>query len=379
MILWANARVRVKRGAIIHIFRNIPGQGKISAVVGQEVKPSDILGRAEISGGFRKLNLSRELGVDPSQVKKYLNRSIGQTIYRGELLAFKKGGMWGGKKIITAPTDGILDSLDPGDGHLTIRFLPHNLDLPAAVFGIIDFISEDKRKISIRCEATRILGIFGSGKIREGILKVISRSDLINTDQILPQYVEHIVVAGSLVYKDAILSSISKGVNGIITGGINAKDYRAMAGGRITFPRKMGSDIGLGVLVTEGFGSLPIGRDVFEVLEQHSGRFAILDGNGGVLDLPSFENSSMDRVRKVVLPAVSNVVLGREEIENMELKVGQAVRVIASPFMGEEGNLVSIDKTPSVLPSGIKTYQINIETKARIIRVPYSNIEITAR
>ena len=376
MIMWANSRVRIKKEVITHIFRNIPGQGKISAAVGQEVKPSDILGRAEISSGFRIINLAEDLGVSPQQVKKYLNRSLGQIIYRGELLAFKKGGMLGGKKIITAPTDGILDSLDSDNGHLTIRFLPHSLDLPAAVFGIIDVIREDQRRISIRCEVTQIIGIFGSGKVREGILKIISRSDLINTNQILPQYVEHIVVAGSLVYKDAILSSISKGVNGIITGGINAKDYRAMAGGRITFPRKMGSDIGLGVLVTEGFGSLPIARDVFEVLQQQNGRFALLDGNSGVLNLPSFESSSMDKVRRVSLPEISNVVIGQEEIAAMELKAGQVVRVIASPFMGEEGNLVSIDKTRSILPSGIKTYLINIQTKVRTIRVPYSNIEI---
>lgn len=375
-MLWANSRVRIKKEVITHIFRNIPGQGKISAAVGQEVEPSDILGRAEISGGFRKINLAEELGVSPRDVPKYLNRSLGQIIYRGELLAFKKGGILGGKKIITAPTDGILDSLDSDSGHLTIRFLPHKLDLPAAVFGIIDAISEDKRKISIRCAVTQIFGIFGSGKMREGILKILSRADLINTNQILPQYVERIVVSGSLVYKDAILSSISKGVNGIITGGINAKDYRAMAGGRITFPRKMGSDIGLGVLVTEGFGSLPIARDVFEVLRQYDGRFALIDGNSGVLSLPSFESSSMDKVRRVSLPQISNLVIGQEEIKALELKVGQLVRVIAVPFMGEEGSLIKIDQSPSKMPSGIKTYLVNIKTKIRIIRVPYSNVEI---
>lgn len=376
MILKANARVRIKKEVVTHIFRDIPGQGNISAAVGQEVKPSDILGRAEISGGYRKINLAQDLGVSPRDVNKYLNRLLGQTIYRGELLAFKKGGMLGGKKIVTSPTDGILDSLDNETGHLTIRFLPHILELPAAVFGVIDAVSKEKRKISIRCEVTQILGIFGSGKVREGILKILSRSDLINTNQILPQYVEHIVVAGSLVYKDAILSSISKGVHGIITGGINAKDYQAMAGGKIIFPRKMGSDIGLGVLVTEGFGSLPIGRDIFEVLQQYDGRFALLDGNSGILSLPSFESSSMDKIRKVSLPSLSNIVMGREEIEVLELKTGQFVRVIASPFMGEEGDLVAIDKTPSILPSGIKTYLVNIKTKSRVIRIPYSNIEI---
>lgn len=376
MILWANSRMRIKKGVVTHIFRNIPGQGKILASIGQDVKPSDVLGRASVSGGFRKIDLARELKVEPGQVKNHLNRQLGQIIYKGELLAFSKGGLLGGKKIITAPTDGILESLDSATGELTIRFLPHNTDLPAAVFGIVDAISSLPRRVSIRCEVTQVLGIFGSGKVREGILKILSRADLINTNQILPQYAEQIVVAGSLIYKDAILSSISKGVNGIITGGINAKDYRAMAGGRIIFPRKMGSDIGLGVLVTEGFGSLPISRDIFEVLKNFSGRFAILDGNSGVLNLPSFENSSMDRVRKVSLPQESNLVIGKDEIVARELTKGQVVRVIASPFMGEAGSLESIDQMPTVLPTGIRTYLVNIRTQTRVIRVPYSNIEI---
>lgn len=376
MILWANSRTRIKKGVVTHIFRNILGQGKILVNIGQEVKPSDILGRASVSGGFRKIDLSQQLKVEPGQVKSHLNRELGQIIYKGELLAFSKGGFLGGKKIITAPTDGILESLDSATGELTIRFLPRNMDLPAAVFGVVDAISSSPRRVSIRCEVTQVLGIFGSGKAREGILKILSRADLINTNQILPQYAEQIVVAGSLIYKDAILSSISKGVNGIITGGINAKDYRAMAGGRVIFPRKMGSDIGLGVLVTEGFGSLPIGRDIFEVLKSFSGRFAILDGNSGVLNLPSFENSSMDRVRKVSLPQESNLVIGRDEIVARELKKSQAVRVIASPFMGEAGSLESIDQMPTALPTGIKTYLVNIRTQTRMIRVPYSNIEI---
>lgn len=378
MTLFANQRVRVKKEVVTHIFRSISGGGKITAQVGQEVQPSDILGRSEISGGFREINLSEHLEVSPKEVKKYLRRGIGQTIYRGELLAFKKRGLLSPPKIITSPSDGVLDTLNEKSGELTLKFLPQVLPMPAAVFGIIDAIDQPQKKVVIRCEVTEIWGIFGSGKIREGILKILSRSDLINTDQILPQYAEHIIVAGALIYKDAILSAISKGINGIITGGINAKDYRAMAGGRISFPRKMGSDIGIGALVMEGFGSLPIGWDIFEALKRHSGRFAILNGNSGLLSLPSFEGSSMDQVRRVHLPFESTMVVSQEEVQSRELTKGVQLRVIAPPFMGEQGNLLTWDKTPSVLPSGVRTYLINIKTKTRVIRVPYSNVEVIA-
>lgn len=376
MTLLGNHRVRIKKEVVTHIFRTLAGSGQITAQVGQEVKPADILGRSEIAGGFREIDLVELLGVKPQEVKKYLRRALSQKIYRGELLAFKKKGLFSPPKIITSPSDGVLDTFNEATGQLILKFLPQVVDLPAAVFGVIDAIDADNRRVVIRCQVSEIWGIFGSGKIREGILKILSRADLISTRQILPQYAEHIIVAGSLIYKDAILSAISKGVSGIITGGINAKDYRAMAGGRVIFPRPMGSDIGIGALILEGFGSLPIGWDFFEVLKKYEGRFAILDGNAGVLSLPSFEGSSIDQVKKVSLPPESTKVMAEEEVQSIELTNGLYTRVIAPPFMGEQGVVASLDRSPSLLPSGISTYLVNIKTRTRMIRMPYTNVEI---
>lgn len=111
-----NRRIRIEKDLITRVHRSLAGKGTIKVQVGQEVNPSEIIGESQVSAGFRILNLATELSVSPNEVKKYLQRPIGQKIFRGELLAFKSGGMLQTKKIVTAPTDGILEFLDEKSG-----------------------------------------------------------------------------------------------------------------------------------------------------------------------------------------------------------------------------------------------------------------------
>ncbi len=218
------SRTRVQKDVIVRINRVLPGKGSITVSPNQQVKPSDIIGTANISSGFRILNLASLLEVSGAEVEKYLKRNLGQRIYKGELLAYKAGGIFGGKKTVTAPTDGLLDYLNSKSGEMKMTLLPKKVDLPAGVYGIVEEVDTERGKITIIAQASRIHGMFGSGKLRDGILEFIGKRDnLIVKSMISPRSEGHILVGGSLIYKDALSAGISCGINGIITGGINAK------------------------------------------------------------------------------------------------------------------------------------------------------------
>ncbi len=106
------AGLRVEKDVVTRVLRVLRGKGTLVVNVGQEVTPEEIIGNATVPAGFRILNLSTLLSVSPNQVEKYLNRPLGQKIFKDELLAYKKGWLLAGKKIVTAPTDGILDFLN---------------------------------------------------------------------------------------------------------------------------------------------------------------------------------------------------------------------------------------------------------------------------
>lgn len=374
--------MRVKKDVVVRIHRRLKGKGLLNISEGQEVIPSDIIGTSLISKGFRIIKLAQQLLVAPAEVEKYLKRPLGQRIYQGELLAQRSGGLFGGKKIVTAPTDGVLDFLNPKTGELRMTFLPKKEDLPAAVYGIVDNVDKSSGQVIIKTQVSLIYGIFGSGKIRDGILQIIGKRDELVGKSFISQKLDgQIIVGGSLVLRDAISASISAGVAGIITGGLNAKDYQAMAGGRLIFPKKLDTDMGISIVVCEGFGSVPIGEDIYEILKKFEGKFVSIDGNANVIYLPIFESNSIDKVKKTHLPPIqdpgmTSYSFNKVDEQIVQLKIGYKVRVIGNSYIGEQGQIVALDKTETVMPSGVKTHLATIETRRRKIQVPVANLEV---
>lgn len=376
MKLSAPFRVRVEKDVIVRIYRLLKGKGRLNVLKNQEVTPADIIGSSEFYTGFRTINLAKSLSVDPKEMERYLKRSLGERIYQGELLAYKSGGWFGGKKIIISPADGILDFLNLKTGEVRMKFLPKKVDLPSGVYGVVEAVNEERGLVIIRTQVSIIQGMFGSGRTRDGILRLISRrEDLVTRAFISASLNEQILVGGSLIFKDAITAAISAGVNGLITGGINAKDYKSMAGGRLVFPKKLENDSGISLVVCEGFGSVPIGVDIYEILKQYNGRFVSVDGNNNIIRLPSFEGSSLIKVRNSHLPPLENKFI-EGTTQMVDLKKGLKVRIIGNSYLGEQGKIISIDQTETLLPSGIKTFLVTVETQRRKIKVPVANLEV---
>lgn len=373
-------RLRLEKEVVTRVVRDLRGKGQINVRVGQEVQPSDIIGSSAVSAGFRTLNLAQLLSVSPQSVEQYLAKVLDQRIYKGELLASKKSWALGGKTVVTAPTDGVLDFLNTKTGELRIAFLPKKIDLPAGVYGVVEGVDPQKGQVVLRTLTSRIHGILGSGRPRDGILHILGKKDdLINKDKISVKYDGQILIGGSLLFKDAISAAISEGIEGIITGGINAKDYKAMAGSRLMFPKKIDNDIGISIIACEGFGSISIGSDIFDQLLQYEGKFVFIDGNKALICLPSFTSSSMVKVKNSSLPQLpsSNINQNFDKlVEDVELKAGLKVRIVGNSYMGEQGIILAIDQSITLLPSGARNYLATIETARRKIQVPVANLEI---
>lgn len=372
---FAPKRIRIEKDIVVRIYRALLGKGKLSVAVGQEVTPEEIIGSSQFSSGFRTLNLANLLHVGPIEVGKHLKKSLGSRIYKGELLAYKNAGFLKKATVVTSPTDGILDFVNTQTGDVRMTMLPQKIDLPAGVYGIVEACDETLGKVVIRTQVSRVHGVCGSGRMRDGILHVLARrGDLVGKEMISSKQSGYILVNGSLISRESIMSAISNGVNGIITGGINASDYKNIAGGRLVFPKKLENDIGVSILVCEGFGSQALGEDIYEILSKYEDRFVIIDGNKELINLPSFESSCMIKLRKTQLPQVEPVSF--EETQFVELSIGQRVRVVGTLFSAEQGKVIAIDKAKTLLASGILTYLATIETTRRKIKVPTNNLEV---
>lgn len=371
-VLYANKRIRIVPNTIIHVRRQLQGNGKILVQKNSEVAPHHVLGTSTVSSGFSKISLAKKLGVSVKDAPKYLSKQIGQRIFKGELLALKKGIF--GKKVIISPTDCIIDSYSDKTGELQLKFLPKQMPMTAGVYGIVDGIEPISGEVIIKTMATQVFGVYGSGKERSGFLHILATPGLIHPSQINADLSQKILLVNGLIFGEALRKCVGYGVNGIITGGINLSDYISMIGS-LENRQKLGSDIGISIIATEGFGSVGIGMDVLNTIYTHQDKFIFINGNTNNLILPSLNPDSILALRKVVLPIVRTTYL-QEEITAGELQVGLKVRIISLPYFGHQGIITAIDNQPTLLDTGISTILLTVDLRSKKIKIPYPNVEI---
>lgn len=373
--LIANLRERVKTNSIIRVKRSLGGPGKINVQKGQQVEPHDILGTFELSPGFSNIEIARMLGVNPNEASQYFVRKKGEHLFKGEIIAEKKA-LLGREKIVYAPTDGEIEDYNPNTGYLKLKYLPKQIEITAGVYGIVEEIYPDRKEIDLRTMVIEIYGSFGSGRERSGILININGSGhLTQQHQITPNRKGHILVTGALIYKESIQQAVHNGVAGIITGGLNAQDFKSLSGS-INPSRRIDTDIGISVLVTEGFGPIPIGADIYKHILEYENKFVFLCGNAGKLILPVLDPDIILTLRNVAVPPVLKSPESQPEIKIIDLKLGANIRLIWPPYVGSQGKIISIDASPTTLPSGVSSYMVTVETPHKKLRVPYSNLEL---
>ncbi|MEX0621499.1 MAG: hypothetical protein WD187_00685 [Candidatus Woykebacteria bacterium] len=351
MICPVTKRVKEKKKIILN--RYYPGKCKLVVKIGQSVGDTDIIGHCEVSAGRRLIKIAHVLGVSGAAVQKYLTRRVGEKIYEGEILARRKGVLGLGKKEIKAPVDGLITEID-ARGDLILQFLPKPVRLLAGASGKIKAV--DDKKIAIETIATQIHGFVSIGKEREGIISIVGNpKEFILPTRITQEAKGKILVGGALLEKGALEKAVTLGAVGIITGGMNYRDFESLGGGE---------DFGISIIVTEGFGTAPMGDDIFNYLSQRQGRFGFILGSENKLILPDLEEPA--EVRELSTPTQ----VWRE------LSVGDKVRYLRK----ESGDLLGVVKElpgEQIINSGIlaQVAKVAFNSKQELL-LPAANLEI---
>ena len=243
------------------------------------------------------------------------------------------------------------------------------------MFGIVEDVNQKEGAILIKTLATLVYGVIGFGNQRGGTLQFVgNQTGPVYSSQISTGMNQHILVAGALVFRDALKKAAGLGVQGVVSGGLNLADYRAIVGS-LDVKQRMETDVGITVLASEGFGPLPMGEDIYQILREFENNFDLIDGHQKQLILPSDKADSIIRLRKISLPQTLQPVT-EPEVQLGELALGIKVRLVWPPLMGAQGKVVAIDNSPTMLESGISTYLVTVETSQRKVKVPFTNVEI---
>jgi hypothetical protein len=232
--------------------------------------------------------------------------------------------------------------------------LPTRVRIVAAADGEISEISEGR--VVIKTTGTKIRGFVSQGADREGpILVVAGLKDFILPSSIKPEAAGKVLVGGALLERAALEKAVTIGAKGIITGGVHYRDFEGLSSG---------GDIGITLMVTEGFGISPMGEDLWDLFKKMEGRSVYIFGKEKLLVVPEIEKVSEIKETKGATWR--------------KLQVGDKVR---RAFQGESGNVLgTVEGLPGeqILNSGLLTEVAQVSfKKGEALILPAANLEIT--
>jgi hypothetical protein len=328
--------------------------------------------RAELPGKVYPLNLANQLGVAPDEIKEYLIKKEGEAVLKNEILAENKPLIKWFKTEIKSPVTGTVESLSTITGQVLLREPPRVLELSAYVDGTVVEV-HPRQGVTVEAQCSLVQGIFGIGGETSGILAIAVANP---AEPLTPAHVKadmkgKIVVGGSFLSAETMARAKEIGVAGLVVGGIHDKDLRALLGYDLGVAITGTEQVGFTLILTEGFGTIPMAQKTFALLSAHAGEKAAISGATQI-------RAGVIRPEIIIAKPVGAVQTGATAAPQREgIRIGDPVRIIRDPLFGKIGEV-------SALPSDLQ--KIPTESDARVLEVrfpdgqvavvPRTNIEV---
>jgi hypothetical protein len=360
--------LKVKKSTIVQKMRRLPLFGEVYPKEGDKVNYSDVIARTEISGDPEIVKISMVMGLEPEDTPKYMLKKIGETVEKGELLAFYKALFGLIKKQIKAPVSGTLESFSEVTGQAIIRGAPIPVEVDAYIPGKVIAVMPREGAI-IETHAAFIQGIFGIGGEVHGDIQVLTsnNTEILDADMIKPEHKSKILIGGNRVTLDALKKAVQIGVSAIVSGGIRHEDLTTFTGEEIGVAITGQEEVGITLIITEGFGNMNMSQRTFDLLKEFEGYSASVNGStqirAGVLR------------PEIIIPHE----LKEEDAESLSqgMVPGTPIRIIRQPYFGAIGKVHSLPVELQKLESESMVRVVNIELNGgEVVTVPRANVEI---
>ena len=357
--------LKVTEGMTIEKERRLPLEGEVLVEAGATVKAEDIVAKADLPGNVQLLNVANLLSISPNEIAEYMLKPVGEAISKDEIIATTKGLFGLFKSQARSPIDGTIEAVSDVTGQVILREPP----IPVAVKAYTDGTVTETlptEGVTVETYGTYIQGIFGIGGETVGDLVIAAKSssDDLTAEQILPEHRDNILVGGSLVTTDAIQKAIQHGVRGIIAGGIDDADLRELLGYELGVAITGSEEIGITLVITEGFGRVAMAEQTFTLLKAREGMKTSINGATQI-------RAGVVRP-EIVIPLASETGGLASDAEDGAaegiLEVGSSVRIIREPYFGQLGRVTELP---------VELQNLETEARVRVLRVELENGEET--
>jgi biotin carboxyl carrier protein len=350
--------------------RILPLKGKVLVKKGDNLSPDTVVASTNLPGNVQMLKVNNILNIEPRDVVDCLIIKEGDSVKKGDMIAETAGifGMF--KSSVESPVDGTIESISESTGRVIVREAPIPVEVDAYVSGTVDEVIENEG-IILKSDAAFIQGIFGIAGEKRGELVLVSNSssDELTSDQITKDMEGKILIGGSFLSLDAYKKAMSCNVAAIVVGGFNYYDLKAVLGYDLGVAITGTEKLPTALIVTEGYGSIPMSDATFDLLKNNHGNEASVNGatqiRAGVIR------------PEIVIPLSSDSESEDSLSKEPEgIQEGSTVRVIRSPNFGKIGTVSSLPSELNKMESEtmVRVAEISIDGKNTLI--PRANLEM---
>ena len=362
--------LKVLKKTIFKKERILPLKGNVLVKSGDQLSPDTIVASTNLPGNVQMLKVSNILNIDPKDVVEALQVKEGLEVKKGDIIAETSGifGMF--KSSVESPVDGTIESISQSTGRVVVREAPIPVEVDAYVSGVVDEVVENEG-IVLKSNAAFIQGIFGIAGEKRGDLLLVSSGpgEELAADQITADMKGKILIGGSFLSLEAYKKALSVQVAGIVVGGFNYYDLKAVLGYNLGVAITGTEKLNTALIVTEGYGSIPMSESTFSLLKENDGKAASING--------------ATQIRAgVIRPEIVIPIDNYNKEDDSKSKVpegiqeGSIVRVIRSPNFGKIGKVISLPSELNKMESETMVRVAEIYIDGKNILIPRANLEM---
>ncbi|MEK6671072.1 MAG: hypothetical protein AABY48_04460 [Nitrospirota bacterium] len=361
----------VTEQAMVRRRRMLSLPGNVLVTIGEVVRANQAVARAELPGKVYPLNLANQLGVAPDEIHEYLIKKAGDPVQKDEILAENKPLIKWLKTEVRSPVTGVVESFSTVTGQVLLREPPRVLELLAYVDGrIVEVIPQ--QGVAVETDCSLVQGIFGIGgeTCGEIVIAVTSPDEALTPRHLTADMKGKVVVGGSFVSSDALARAKEVGVAGLVIGGIHDKDLRALLGYDLGVAITGTEQVGFTLILTEGFGSIPMAGKTFALLSAHAGQPASISGATQI-------RAGVIRPEIIIPKGVADGHGAAIAPQRDGIRIGDQVRIIRDPLFGKIGEVASLPSDLQKIPteSEVRVLEVRFGDGSRTM-IPRTNIEL---
>ena len=363
--------LKVLKSTVLRRNRRLPIKGQTLVKIGDKVGAEQVVLKTELPGKADVVNVMSLLGCQPHEVKQFMVKPIGEHVEKGELLAMRAAFFGLFKTRIESPMSGTIESISDVSGQVVMRGAPVPVDVKAYIDGKVVEADEGEH-VTVEVTGSFIQGIFGVGGETYGRIRIASDdpNGILDENSFSEKMKGEVVVGGSLITYNGLKKAIECGVNAVVVGGFDDADLKKFLGFDLGVAITGHEELGLTLVLTEGFGQIPMADKTFALLKECEGKNASVNGatqiRAGVM-------------RPEVIVARDEEASMKENEAKLILDIGTRVRVIREPYFGLFGTVTALPAELTKLPTESLARVLDLKfDDGTVATVPRANVEIMA-